>query len=158
MAWERFLNSRSVPVASIRLRTKLRLNAAGWINCRFRMFECLPQHDRAHRPVALQRRRVNVDALSLHHSPRAGQQAQHREEHLAMRFHLGLAVLPRNRGVIRHCLVQPYPRNGRKASESALQVLSVTLFEKTPILRALQASDSESDLLDAGNQLILLDF
>jgi hypothetical protein len=36
-----------------------------------------------------------------------------------------------------------------------LQVLSVTLFEKTPILRALQASDTESDLLDAGNQLIL---
>jgi hypothetical protein len=33
--------------------------------------------------------------------------------------------------------------------------LSVTLFEKTPILRALQASDTESDLLDAGNQLIL---
>jgi hypothetical protein len=39
-----------------------------------------------------------------------------------------------------------------------LQVLSVTLFEKTPILRALQASDSESDLLDVGNQLILFDF
>jgi hypothetical protein len=36
-----------------------------------------------------------------------------------------------------------------------LQVLSVTLFEKTPILRALQASDSESDLLDVGNQLNL---
>jgi hypothetical protein len=39
-----------------------------------------------------------------------------------------------------------------------LQVLSVTLFEKTPILRALQASDSESDLPDVGNQLILCDF
>jgi hypothetical protein len=39
-----------------------------------------------------------------------------------------------------------------------LQVLSVTLFEKTPILRALQASDSESDLLHVGNQLILFDF
>jgi hypothetical protein len=39
-----------------------------------------------------------------------------------------------------------------------LQVLSVTLFEKTPILRALQASDPESDLLDVGNQLILFDF
>ena len=36
-----------------------------------------------------------------------------------------------------------------------LQVLSVTLFEKTPILRALQASGTESDLLDVGNQLIL---
>jgi hypothetical protein len=39
-----------------------------------------------------------------------------------------------------------------------LQVLSVTLFEKTPILRALQASGSECDLLDSGNQLILFDF
>jgi len=36
-----------------------------------------------------------------------------------------------------------------------LQVLSVTLFEKTPILRALQASDSEGDLLDVGKQLNL---
>ena len=39
-----------------------------------------------------------------------------------------------------------------------LQILSVTLFEKTPILRALQASDSEHDLLDSGNQFILFDF
>jgi transposase len=39
-----------------------------------------------------------------------------------------------------------------------LQILSITLFEKTPILQALQASDSRSDLLDPGNQLILFDF
>ena len=39
-----------------------------------------------------------------------------------------------------------------------LQILSVTLFEKTPILRALQASDFENDLGDPGNQLILFDF
>jgi len=39
-----------------------------------------------------------------------------------------------------------------------LQILSVTLFEKTPILRALQASDSHSDLFDIGNQLILFNF
>jgi IS4 transposase len=39
-----------------------------------------------------------------------------------------------------------------------LQILSVTLFEKTPILQALQASDSDNDLLDASNQLILFDF
>jgi hypothetical protein len=39
-----------------------------------------------------------------------------------------------------------------------LQILSVTLFEKTPILQALQASDSENDLPDTGNQLILFDF
>jgi transposase len=39
-----------------------------------------------------------------------------------------------------------------------LQILSITLFEKTPILRALQASDSENDLPAHGNQLILFDF
>jgi hypothetical protein len=39
-----------------------------------------------------------------------------------------------------------------------LQVLSVTLFEKTPILRALQASDSESNSAEVGNQLNLFDF
>jgi hypothetical protein len=38
-----------------------------------------------------------------------------------------------------------------------LQVLSITLFEKTPILQALQATDSQSDPLDPGNQLILFD-
>jgi len=39
-----------------------------------------------------------------------------------------------------------------------LQVLSITLFETTPILRALQACDSQNDSLDPGNQLILFDF
>jgi hypothetical protein len=39
-----------------------------------------------------------------------------------------------------------------------LQILSVTLFEKTPILQALQASDSQNDLLDTRNQLILFSF
>jgi hypothetical protein len=39
-----------------------------------------------------------------------------------------------------------------------LQILSVTLFEKTPILQALQASSSDFDLPDSGNQLILFDF
>jgi hypothetical protein len=39
-----------------------------------------------------------------------------------------------------------------------LQILSVTLFEKTPILRALQSSGAENDLVDSGNQLILFDF
>jgi hypothetical protein len=39
-----------------------------------------------------------------------------------------------------------------------LQILSVTLFEKTPILQALQAQSSDSDLCDPSNQLILFDF
>jgi len=38
-----------------------------------------------------------------------------------------------------------------------LQILSVTLFEKTPVLQALQAPDYGNDLLDVSNQLILFD-
>jgi IS4 transposase len=39
-----------------------------------------------------------------------------------------------------------------------LQILSVTLFEKTPILCALQAIDGEANFADNVNQLILFDF
>jgi len=39
-----------------------------------------------------------------------------------------------------------------------LQILSLTLFEKTPILQALQASNSQEEFVDPGNQLILFDF
>jgi hypothetical protein len=39
-----------------------------------------------------------------------------------------------------------------------LQILSLTLFEKTPILQALQASGSQEESCDPGNQLILFDF
>jgi hypothetical protein len=39
-----------------------------------------------------------------------------------------------------------------------LQILSVTLFEKTPILQALQRVDSRIELLTTSNQLILFDF
>jgi hypothetical protein len=39
-----------------------------------------------------------------------------------------------------------------------LQILSVTLFEKTPILCALQASDVEANFAENVNQLILFDF
>ena len=39
-----------------------------------------------------------------------------------------------------------------------LQILSLTLFEKTPILQALQESNSQEEPLDPGNQLILFDF
>ena len=39
-----------------------------------------------------------------------------------------------------------------------LQILSVTLFEKVPILRALDASDFQNDLLEDRNQLILFNF
>ena len=50
-------------------------------------------------------------------------------------------------------------RRGLEASLcQILQVLSVTLLEKTPILRALRASDFENDLGDSGRQLIRCDF
>ena len=39
-----------------------------------------------------------------------------------------------------------------------LQILSVTLFEKVPILQALEASDSQDNLVEDRNQLILFDF
>ena len=39
-----------------------------------------------------------------------------------------------------------------------LQILSLMLFEKTPILQTLQPSDSQEDLLVNPNQLILFDF
>jgi hypothetical protein len=40
----------------------------------------------------------------------------------------------------------------------ALQILSITLFEKTPILCALQAIDVEANFAENVNQLILFDF
>ena len=50
-------------------------------------------------------------------------------------------------------------RLGLEASlHQILQILSVTLFEKTPILQALQPSDSHENLLDDHNQLILFGF
>ncbi|MHB8304021.1 MAG: transposase, partial [Acidobacteriaceae bacterium] len=38
-----------------------------------------------------------------------------------------------------------------------LQILSLTLFEKTPILRALQVTDPANEIDDLGNQLNLFD-
>jgi len=50
-------------------------------------------------------------------------------------------------------------RLGLKASlYQILQILSVTLFEKTPILQALHDADSQDDLPRDSNQLILFDF
>ena len=39
-----------------------------------------------------------------------------------------------------------------------LQILSLTLFEKTPILCALQAIDPDPNFAENVNQLILFDF
>ena len=38
-----------------------------------------------------------------------------------------------------------------------LQILSVTSFEKTPLLQAIQAIEPQLDLVDISNQLILFD-
>ena len=38
------------------------------------------------------------------------------------------------------------------------QIFSMTLFEKTPILRALQHADSQDDLPNSTKQLNLFDF
>ena len=50
-------------------------------------------------------------------------------------------------------------RLGLRASlYQTLQILSVTLFEKVPILQALEASSSQDNLLEDPNQLILFNF
>jgi hypothetical protein len=53
---------------------------------------------------------------------------------------------------------QAYESGLESSLYQILQILSLTLFEKTPILQALQASDSQEEFLDPGNQLILFDF
>ena len=41
---------------------------------------------------------------------------------------------------------------------TCLQILSVSVFKKTPISCALQADASETDMLDVATQLTLFDF
>lgn len=49
-------------------------------------------------------------------------------------------------------------RLGPKASPyQILQVLSLTLFEKTPILCALQSIDEDANFAESVNQLILFE-
>ena len=45
-----------------------------------------------------------------------------------------------------------------KSLYQTLQILSVTVFEKEPILQVFHTSDSGSDFLVAPNQLALFDF
>jgi hypothetical protein len=50
-------------------------------------------------------------------------------------------------------------RLGAEASlYQILQIFSVTLFEKVPILWALEAIDSQDDFVGDANQMILFDF
>jgi hypothetical protein len=54
------------------------------------------------------------------------------------------------------CIVRK--RLGLAASlYQALQILSVTLFEKTPVLCALQAPEADAEFAENVNQLILVD-
>jgi hypothetical protein len=48
-----------------------------------------------------------------------------------------------------------HPAKAAGAGSQTLQILSVTLFEKTPILQALQTFDIDDNLLQDANQLIL---
>lgn len=45
-----------------------------------------------------------------------------------------------------------------KSLYQILQIFSVTLFEKVPILWALEAIDSQDDFVGDANQMILFDF
>jgi hypothetical protein len=50
-------------------------------------------------------------------------------------------------------------RLGLEASlHQILQIFSLTLFEKTPILYALQTVDADSNFTENANQLILFEF
>ena len=51
----------------------------------------------------------------------------------------------------------PVPTNLGASFYQTLQILSVTLFEKTPILCALQAPDADAEFTGNVNQLILFD-
>jgi hypothetical protein len=66
-------------------------------------------------------------------------------------YHMGFGSVVA-RSIVRKCL-------GIEASlYQLLQIFSVTLFEKTPILRALQRYDSQVELERSSNRLILFDF
>ena len=56
-------------------------------------------------------------------------------------------------------LEQMRKRLGLEASlYQILQILSLTLFEKTPILCALQSIEEDANFIENANQLILFDF
>jgi hypothetical protein len=65
----------------------------------------VPPHNRAHRRVRLQRRRINRDPLAFQ-QPTIGQHAQHPAEYFAMRVQIDQPPRARNRRVIRRVLVQ----------------------------------------------------
>ncbi len=69
--------------------------------------------------------------------------------------------------LIRSCLRAPELNSFRPEAErleldasfyQILQILSLTLFEKTPILCALQAIDADANFTENVNQLILFNF
>jgi len=85
------------------------------------------------------------------------------KQHLRIKAFYGTsenAVKTQSDRRIRLCSGRHRPQAARAGGSlyQILQILSLTLFEKTPILQALQASDSQGELLDPGNQLILFDF
>src|SRR5438067_6091559 len=73
----------------------------------------IPPHNRAHRCVGFQRRRINRDPLSLQH-PAIGQHPQHPTEYFTMRIEVDQSSRARDRRVVRRVLVQ---RNAHKAPQ-----------------------------------------
>jgi hypothetical protein len=59
-------------------------------------------------------------------------------------------------GIAQYVVCMPQPSSCYNG-DMILQILSVTLFEKTPISQALQPPDFRDDLLDSANQLNLFD-
>src|SRR5438874_7388782 len=73
----------------------------------------IPPHNRAHRCVGFQRRRINRDPLSLQ-QPAIGQHPQHPTEYFTMRIEVDQSSRARDRRVVRRVLVQ---RNAHKAPQ-----------------------------------------
>src|ERR1035438_876549 len=67
----------------------------------------IPPHNRAHRRVGLQRRRINRDPLAFQQAS-IGQHTQHPAEYFAMRVQIDQPPRARNRRVIGRVLVQRY--------------------------------------------------
>ena len=72
-------------------------------------FSRVPPHDRPQRGIRFQRGRVHSQRLPLQ-QPLLRQHSQHPGEHFPVRFHVDQPPRPRDRGMIRRRLIQPYPQ------------------------------------------------
>ena len=72
-------------------------------------FSRVPPHNRPQRGVRFQRGRIDSPRLPLQQSF-LRQYPQHPGEHFLVRFHIHQPPRPRDRGMIRRLLIQPYPQ------------------------------------------------